>query len=100
MQMKLMFQRIIGKGVFGEVYAATCKGKQVAAKKFVQQKITTKLILEVRTECAILRKLNHPNIIKFEGMCLQPPHFFLLTELMERGDLANISPNLNFFIYY
>ena len=46
---------VIGKGNFGEVYAAQWNGHTVAAKKFVQQKVSGQLMLEMRTECAILR---------------------------------------------
>jgi serine/threonine protein kinase len=38
----------------------------------------------------IFRFLKHPNIIKFEAMCLQSPNLCLLTELMERGSLGEV----------
>lgn len=33
-------------------------------------------------EIHILRRLDHPNIVRFCGGCLQPPNMFLATELM------------------
>jgi hypothetical protein len=52
---EIRMDKLIGTGSFGDVYAASWSSKKVAAKKFIRQKITSQLVLEIRTECAILR---------------------------------------------
>lgn len=50
-------EELIGNGTFGDVYSGRYRGRKVAIKKFVRQKVTGQLTLEIRTECAILRYL-------------------------------------------
>lgn len=106
------FGAVIGSGSFGDVHSGTWNNKKVAIKKFLRQKLNHQVFLEIQTECAILRyglfycnlnfnilflnrSLKHPNIVKFEAMCLQQPNLCLLTELMDRGSLGEVS----FFVY-
>ena len=35
-------------------------------------------------------KLRHPQIVLFLGACLTPPHICILTEFLERGNLAEV----------
>jgi len=86
----IKLETMIGTGTFGDVYSATYKYRRVAAKKFVRQKLNGPLLLEMRTECAVLRGLSHPNIIKFEAMCMQPPNLCVITELMDKGSLGDV----------
>lgn len=83
----------IGVGTFGDVFSAVYSGEKVAVKKFLKQRVTDNVLLELRTESAILCELSHPNILKFIGMCIKPPNLCLLTEYMERGSLSHILYN-------
>lgn len=46
---------VIGTGAFGDVFSAVYANRKVAVKKFVKQAVTSALMLEMRTECSILR---------------------------------------------
>lgn len=48
----------IGVGTFGDVYSAVLNGEKVAVKKFLKQKVTDNVMLELRTESAILWYIN------------------------------------------
>jgi serine/threonine protein kinase len=37
-----------------------------------------------------LRSLAHPNIVKFVGVCIEPPHLCIVTEFVERGSLSKL----------
>eukprot|EP00026_Physarum_polycephalum_P002356 Phypoly_transcript_02362.p1 GENE.Phypoly_transcript_02362~~Phypoly_transcript_02362.p1 ORF type:complete len:737 (+),score=63.66 Phypoly_transcript_02362:510-2720(+) len=80
----------IGVGTFGEVWCGTLKGKRVAIKELIKQKVNISTIVELRAESAILSMLQHENVLKFKGMCLQEPHLCMVTEFMENGTLARI----------
>lgn len=83
----------IGVGTFGDVFSAVYTGEKVAVKKFLKQRVTDNVLLELRTESAILCELHHPNILKFIGMCIKPPNLCLVTEYLERGSLSHILYN-------
>lgn len=101
----LDLREVIGNGSFGDVFAGTWKQQQVAVKQFMKQKVTDEILLEMRTESGILSQIEHPNIIKFLGMCIkvcslvtccaglmfvQIPHLCIVTELLERGSLSTL----------
>jgi serine/threonine protein kinase len=81
---------VIGTGSFGDVFAGAWKGQKVAIKQFMKQKVTDEVLLEMRTESGILSAIEHPNIIRFLGMCIKIPHLCIVTELLERGSLSTI----------
>lgn len=81
---------VIGTGSFGDVYEGAWKGQPVAVKQFMKQKVTDEVLLEMRTESGILSQIEHPNIIKFLGMCIKMPHLCIVTELLERGSLSTL----------
>jgi serine/threonine protein kinase/ABC-type branched-subunit amino acid transport system substrate-binding protein len=83
----------IGVGTFGDVFSAVYNGEKVAVKKFLKQRVTDNVLLELRTESAILCELQHPNILRFIGMCMKPPNLCLVTEYLERGSLSHILYN-------
>lgn len=37
-----------------------------------------------------ISKLRHPQIVLFLGACLTPPHICIITEFLERGNLAEV----------
>jgi serine/threonine protein kinase len=112
---------LIGTGVSGDVYSGVYQNQNVAIKMFLNQKMTSDAILEMRAESNIMMyfpppppsflidylsnvsTLSHPNIVEFKGMCLTAPHICLVTELMAKGNLSNVSyfpPPLFFFILF
>ena len=93
----------IGAGSYGLVYKAKWKGVEVAVKRFIQQKLSERQMLEFRAEVAFLAEMHHPNIILFIGACLKKPNLCLgrlsqstrsvphplsaVTEYLKRGSL-------------
>jgi serine/threonine protein kinase len=81
----LKFGEQIGRGAFGEVYKATYRGNLVAVKKlFVAQGLSQseeiqKFFESFRKELEIISSLNHPNIVKCLGGCIQPPNLCIVT---------------------
>ena len=44
-------------------------------------------IVSLKEEVAVLRKIDHPNIIKLYDFFEEPNMFYMVTELMEGGEL-------------
>jgi serine/threonine protein kinase len=79
----------IGAGAFACVYRAKWSGRGViAVKKLATQvgaPMTLKTIRDFRTEAALQRTLNHPNIVSLIGVCCSP--LSLIMEFVPRGNL-------------
>uniref|UniRef100_A0A8C2LAN1 Mitogen-activated protein kinase kinase kinase n=1 Tax=Cyprinus carpio TaxID=7962 RepID=A0A8C2LAN1_CYPCA len=86
---ELVLQEIIGVGGFGKVYRGTWKDQEVAMKAARQDpdediKATAD---SVRQEAKLFSMLQHPNIIKLEGVCLEEPNLCLVMEYARGGTL-------------
>jgi hypothetical protein len=86
----------IGMGSYGVVYRGKWKGVEVAVKRFINQKLDERSVLEFRSEMAFLSELHHPNIVLFIGILgaratpLAPPlhfHFKALSKSADRHTL-------------
>eukprot|EP01124_Arcella_intermedia_P034352 TRINITY_DN849_c0_g1_i2.p1 TRINITY_DN849_c0_g1~~TRINITY_DN849_c0_g1_i2.p1 ORF type:complete len:411 (+),score=82.80 TRINITY_DN849_c0_g1_i2:27-1259(+) len=89
------FGDVIGQGSFSIVYEGSWKGKKVAIK--VIKATETKQNLEV--EAAIMIKVQHPNIVEFLGVCLDPaPNLFIVTEYLPKGCLSKILANSHYSV--
>jgi calcium-dependent protein kinase len=76
----------LGSGHYGNVFAATYKGEQVAVKKM--QIKTPKDVKMFNREVAFMRKLHHPNILKLvDGFRLSPQKYIIITEICSGGEL-------------
>ncbi|CAB1336239.1 unnamed protein product, partial [Coregonus sp. 'balchen'] len=82
----------VGSGAQGAVFLGKFHGEDVAVKKVRDIK---------ETEIKHLRKLKHPNIITFKGICTQAPCYCILMEYCAQGQLyevlragRNITPSL------
>nr|XP_033812176.1 serine/threonine-protein kinase Chk2 isoform X2 [Geotrypetes seraphini] len=92
---KYIVSKTLGSGACGEVKLAfeksTCR--KVAIKIINKQRFristsqNTNSILNVDTEVEILKKLNHPCIIKIENFFDTEDSYFIVLELMEGGEL-------------
>ncbi|KAL1457206.1 hypothetical protein WDU94_001861 [Cyamophila willieti] len=71
----------LGSGAQGAVFSGKLKGETVAVKKVREQK---------ETDIRHLRKLNHPNIVKFKGVCTQAPCYCIVMEYCAYGPLYNL----------
>ena len=87
----LLLERLIGKGSFGEVYLTRIKGDNnlYATKIYNREKIENSPEMKkyVKSEVTILKKLNHPNIVKIKEAKKTKKHFYIVTEYFNGDDL-------------
>ncbi|NP_001119996.1 serine/threonine-protein kinase Chk2 [Xenopus tropicalis] len=91
---KYIMSRPIGSGACGEVKLAFQKSacKKVAVKiiskrKFKMSTSSNEHPISVDTEIEILKKIDHPCIIKIENFFDSEDFFYIVLELMEGGEL-------------
>lgn len=99
----LQILRPIGEGSFGRVYAATLAGEPVAVKILIDPSAarpddihdvdtvmgaSSTVLSKLYEEVDIMKKVSHPNVIRFVGVCTYPP--CIVTELCARGSLADV----------
>ncbi|KAF5205112.1 Kinase family protein, partial [Thalictrum thalictroides] len=93
----------VGQGTYSNVYKArdTVSGKIVALKKVRFDNLEPESVKFMAREILILRKLNHPNVIKLEGLATSRMScsLYLVFEYMEH-DLAGLaaSPDIKFTV--
>uniref|UniRef100_A0A667X378 mitogen-activated protein kinase kinase kinase n=1 Tax=Myripristis murdjan TaxID=586833 RepID=A0A667X378_9TELE len=71
----------VGSGAQGAVFLGKLHGQEVAVKKVRDLK---------ETDIKHLRKLKHPNIITFKGICTQAPCYCIIMEYCAQGQLYEV----------
>uniref|UniRef100_A0A3Q1C2L0 mitogen-activated protein kinase kinase kinase n=1 Tax=Amphiprion ocellaris TaxID=80972 RepID=A0A3Q1C2L0_AMPOC len=71
----------VGSGAQGAVFLGKLHGQEVAVKKVRNIK---------ETDIKHLRKLQHPNIITFKGICTQAPCYCIIMEYCAQGQLYEV----------
>ncbi|XP_036396443.1 mitogen-activated protein kinase kinase kinase 13 [Megalops cyprinoides] len=71
----------LGSGAQGAVFLGKFHSEEVAIKKVREQK---------ETDIKHLRKLRHPNIIGFKGVCTQAPCYCIIMEYCAQGQLYEV----------
>uniref|UniRef100_A0A8C4EZS9 Mitogen-activated protein kinase kinase kinase n=1 Tax=Dicentrarchus labrax TaxID=13489 RepID=A0A8C4EZS9_DICLA len=71
----------VGSGAQGAVFLGKLHGQEVAVKKVRNIK---------ETDIKHLRKLKHPNIITFKGICTQAPCYCIIMEYCAQGQLYEV----------
>lgn len=84
----------VGKGAFGIVYGGEAKRKnhwESVAIKLIKKEADYQGKIDFLTEAKLMRNLEHPNIVKLIGICLNPPKpvIYLVMELVVNGDLED-----------
>ena len=82
----------LGKGSFGEVYLSQKKGrKEYFATKKIDKKTVEKPGLHkyFKNEIDILKHLDHPNIVKFEGVKRSFSNYYIIMEYINGGGLSD-----------
>ncbi|KAJ7522008.1 hypothetical protein O6H91_19G078500 [Diphasiastrum complanatum] len=80
----------IGRGSFAVVWKAVHRVErhEVAIKEIATERLNTKLQENLLSEIAILRKTDHPNIIRLHDIVEEPNRLYLVLEYCAGGDLA------------
>ncbi|XP_044893108.1 mitogen-activated protein kinase kinase kinase 13 isoform X2 [Felis catus] len=71
----------LGSGAQGAVFLGKFRAEEVAIKKVREQN---------ETDIKHLRKLKHPNIIAFKGVCTQAPCYCIIMEYCAHGQLYEV----------
>uniref|UniRef100_A0A7E4UP73 Tyrosine-protein kinase n=1 Tax=Panagrellus redivivus TaxID=6233 RepID=A0A7E4UP73_PANRE len=86
----------LGEGAFGEVWQGTLnsgvfkKKINVAIKTLHSQGISTDEQIKFLREANVMRKLNHPNVIKLYGVCTTREPIMIVMELAKRSLISRI----------
>eukprot|EP01090_Pellita_catalonica_P021978 TRINITY_DN8376_c0_g1_i1.p1 TRINITY_DN8376_c0_g1~~TRINITY_DN8376_c0_g1_i1.p1 ORF type:complete len:930 (+),score=157.90 TRINITY_DN8376_c0_g1_i1:46-2835(+) len=80
----------IGQGGFGVVYKGNWRGTAVAIKKLIHDEMEEADYVEFVKEIEIMSKLRHPNCVLFLGACLDRKQMCIVTEFLEKGNMAQV----------
>ena len=87
--------KVIGQGAFGTVFKAfeLCSGRRVAIKQIKIDSNNKNLVLK---EIEVLKKVEHPNIVKYYNFLKEDNYIFIIMEFLEGGTLREyIKENSN-----
>ncbi|KAH6798175.1 Protein kinase superfamily protein [Perilla frutescens var. hirtella] len=80
----------IGAGSFSTVWHARHRvhGTEVAIKEIATARLNPKLQESLKSEIFILKRINHPNIIRLHDMIEEPGKIYIVLEYCKGGDLS------------
>ncbi|KAF8687689.1 hypothetical protein HU200_042612 [Digitaria exilis] len=84
------FDKLLGKGSFGEVYKGTVRSLKphlIAVKKLIDSNEYSKQ--EFTNEVQSIRQIHHRNLVRMIGYCKQGKHRMLVFEFMPGGSLRS-----------
>lgn len=90
--MTIVKPKLLGSGSFGKVFEGCYRSdqsKKVAIKVLEKAKMKHNYA-SIKNECQILKRLDHPNIIKYLGVYEDEANVFIITELIEGRDLFDV----------
>lgn len=89
----------LGQGAFGKVYEVEHKSTSLhwAMKTVNKEKAGSSAIKLLEREVAILKRVTHPNIIQLYEVFETSKRMFLVMELCEGGELADMLKDRKFF---
>lgn len=73
----------IGSGGFGDVYFAKWDGSIVAVKKLKAGTVSKRRLNDFVKEVMLFCKLDHENVVKFVGACIERPDLCIVMEYMQ-----------------
>lgn len=76
----------LGGGNFGEVFLAKIGDDTVAVKTIKEESMET---VEFMKEAHVMKKFNHPNLVRLIGVCTKDLPLYIVTEYVENGDLLS-----------
>lgn len=78
----------IGEGAFGIVYKGEMNSLSVAVK-ILKQGSSTENKCDFLSEIEVMRKFDHPNVVKLLGVCIKTEPLLTIMEFMVHGDLRS-----------
>ncbi|OCK83656.1 Pkinase-domain-containing protein [Lepidopterella palustris CBS 459.81] len=89
----------LGKGAFGSVYRALNwgTGETVAIKQVRMENLPKSELKTIMLEIDLLKNLNHPNIVKYNGFVKATDSLYIILEYCENGSLHSICKNFGKF---
>jgi len=96
---RYIFKEIIGKGGFGKVRRVQDRvtGQDLAIKIIPKKNVHSLSVKLIENEIEVLKRLDHPNIIKLYEFAQDSKSYYLITELCKGGELFDrISKMKNF----
>ncbi|KAK6934351.1 S-locus glycoprotein domain [Dillenia turbinata] len=95
----------IGQGGFGPVYKAQLpSGQEIAVKRLCQY--SRQGLNEFKNEVILISKLQHRNLVRLLGCCIQNEERILIYEYLPKGSLdsyifgSHFSPSYSFFLLF
>lgn len=91
----LTLVKALGQGAFGEVYQGYLSnisgelGDMPVAVKTLPEFSSNQAEMDFFMEALIMSKFNHPNIVRFVGVCFEKLPRFIVLELLRGGDLKS-----------
>ena len=81
--------RVIGRGAFSTVHAATClqSGREVAVKRVAKLRLSLAETQRLQSEMEILRRCRHPHVVALLNHFETPATVHLVMELLPGGDI-------------
>ena len=85
----------IGDGAFGQVFEVKHKiSGSIRAMKVIKKDESTNNDEEVLNEINILKRMDHPNVIKIFEFYIDKENYYLITEYCNGGDLFEIAKDI------
>ena len=88
------FKEVIGKGKISEIYLASKDqtSEKFAIKRYLREiaEKDNSILRDLKNEIVVLRKINHPNIIKFKDIKKTKKAFYLIYEYCNGEKLSKI----------
>lgn len=88
---QINLNRPLGKGAYGSVYVAERHDRKFAIKRILKSKLSDRERVRrlIDQEKEVLRKINHPNIIKIFEFLETNSSYFIIMQYCPDGDLTN-----------
>ncbi|KAM0054375.1 putative protein kinase RLK-Pelle-DLSV family [Helianthus debilis subsp. tardiflorus] len=100
-------ENVLGEGGFGSVYKGVLENGQAIAVKRLSRN-SSQGVVEFKTEVNLVAKVQHRNLVRLLGYCVQEPERLLVYEYMANNSLDTIlfgqhllpHHKMNFFFFY
>src|SRR4051812_30030008 len=80
------YETMLGRGAFGEVYEGVLEDKSVVAvKRFINN-----VKENFAKELTVHREINHKNVVRLVGYCLEENALMMVTEYIPKGNLSDV----------